>query len=88
MSAATPAALAAELRGAALDWIVPDWPAPENVCALVTTRSGGISVGPYATMNLARGGYDDPAALAENRRRLERFLPAAPWTCASEIGAK
>jgi YfiH family protein len=87
MSAATAAALAAELRGAGLDWIVPDWPAPGNVCALVTTRSGGISDGPYATMNLARGGHDDPAALAENRRRFERFLPAAPISLSQVHGA-
>lgn len=87
MSATTAAALAAELRGAGLDWIVPEWPAPANVCALVTTRSGGISGGPYATMNLARGGHDDPAALAENRRRFERFLPAAPISLAQVHGA-
>lgn len=37
------------------DWIVPDWPAPENVNALFTTRNGGVSGGgnnAYATLNL------------------------------------
>jgi YfiH family protein len=87
MSAATAAALAAELRGAGLDWIVPKWPAPGNVCAVVTTRAGGVSGGPYATMNLARGGHDDPAMLAENRRRFERFLPAAPISLAQVHGS-
>ena len=87
MSAATGAALAAELRDAELDWIVPDCPAPANVCALATTRSGGVSAGAYATMNLGRGGRDDPAAVAENRRRFERFLPARPISLAQVHGA-
>ena len=87
MSAATAAALDAEIRDAKLDWIVPVWPAPAHVCALATTRSGGVSVGPYATMNLGRGGRDDPAALAENRRRFERFVPARPIPLAQVHGA-
>ena len=87
MSAATAAALAHALREARLDWIVPDWPAPERVRALATTRTGGVSAGAYATMNLARGGRDDPAALDENRRRFERFLPALPVRLAQVHGA-
>lgn len=78
MTADREPSLAARLRAAGLDWIVPDWPAPARVRALVTTRSGGVSRGPYATMNLARRGDDDPEALAENRRRFGDFLPAAP----------
>ncbi len=36
-----------------LDWIVPDWPAPaERAARSSTTRAGGVSTGPYATMNL------------------------------------
>jgi hypothetical protein len=66
------------LRDAGLDWIVPDWPAPANVRAFATTRAGGVSAGPYATMNLGRNSRDDPAALAENQRRFEGFLPAKP----------
>lgn len=87
MSATSRAALAAELRDARLDWIAPDWPAPANVCAVATTRSGGVSTGAYSTMNLARGGRDDPAALAENRGRFERFLPAPPVPLAQVHGA-
>jgi YfiH family protein len=87
MTATSAAALAAELRAAGLDWIVPDWPAPGNVCAVATTRSGGVSTGAYSTLNLARGGRDDPAALAENRRRFERFLPAPPVPLAQVHGA-
>jgi hypothetical protein len=87
MSATSRAALAAGLRDARLDWIAPDWPAPANVCAVATTRSGGVSTGAYSTMNLARGGRDDPDALAENRRRFERFLPAPPVPLAQVHGA-
>jgi len=87
MSATSAAALAAELRAARLDWIVPDWPAPANVCAVATTRSGGVSTGAYSTMNLARGGRDDAAAIAENRRRFERFLPAPPVPLSQVHGA-
>ena len=72
------AALATALRASRLDWIVPDWPAPENVCALTTTRTGGVSAGSYATMNLGRGRADDALARAENQRRFEAFLPGKP----------
>lgn len=58
--------------------IVPGWPAPAAVRALVTTRSGGVSTGPYASLNLGLRTDDDPAAVAENRVRLERLLPQAP----------
>lgn len=60
------------------EFIVPDWPAPPNVRALVTTRHGGVSTGPYASLNLGDHVGDDPAAVAENRRRLRARLPADP----------
>lgn len=37
---------------------------------LFTTRRGGISEGPYASLNLGRWTDDDPAAIDENRRRV------------------
>jgi polyphenol oxidase len=57
----------------------PDWPAPPGVRAAMTTRAGGVSQGPYASLNLGLGG-DDPACVAENRRRLRQALalPAEP----------
>jgi hypothetical protein len=58
--------------------IVPDWPAPPGVRALVTTRHGGVSRGACASLNLATHVGDDPAAVAENRARLRRDLPAEP----------
>ncbi|OIR00864.1 laccase domain protein YfiH [mine drainage metagenome] len=60
------------------DWIVPDWPAPARVRALVTTRSGGVSAPPYDSFNLGAHVGDEPAAVIENRRRLRSVLPAEP----------
>ncbi|HOW75225.1 MAG TPA: peptidoglycan editing factor PgeF [Candidatus Competibacteraceae bacterium] len=51
-------------------FIIPDWPAPVTVRAVSTTRYGGISPPPYASFNLAEHVGDDPAHIAENRRRL------------------
>ena len=62
---------------AGTDWIVPSWPAARRVRAFVTTRNGGVSTGPYASLNLGHGG-DADAAVAENRRRVQRHLPAPP----------
>jgi len=62
----------------ALEAIVPDWPAPARVRALMTTRAGGASAGGYASLNLGMRCGDDPAAVAENRRRLAAQLPAEP----------
>ena len=70
--------LAQRIAAAGLDWIVPDWLAPRGVQALVTTRTGGISSGSLATMNLGGHVGDTDEALAENRRRLRVFLPAEP----------
>ncbi|MFY9328075.1 MAG: peptidoglycan editing factor PgeF [Georgfuchsia sp.] len=58
--------------------IIPDWPAPENVRALVTTRNGGASVGPFTSFNLADHVEDDPQAVATNRRLLRQHVPELP----------
>ena len=50
-----------------LAWITPDWPAPPAVRVVTTTRSGGVSRAPYASLNLATGTGDAPAAVARNR---------------------
>jgi YfiH family protein len=60
------------------DWIVPDWPAPANVKAFITTRAGGSSIGPYAGLNLGLRTDDDPLAVETNRRRLRAALPGEP----------
>ncbi|MDR1854794.1 MAG: peptidoglycan editing factor PgeF [Azoarcus sp.] len=58
--------------------IVPDWPAPSDVRALVTTRLGGVSQPPYDSFNLGQHVGDDPDAVAANRARLRRYLPSEP----------
>ncbi len=47
------------------------WPAfaAHPVDVVVTTRGGGVSAGPYATLNLGLHVGDDPEAVVENRRR-------------------
>jgi YfiH family protein len=42
-----------------------------------TTRAGGVSAGPYASLNLGRWTDDDAAAVAENRRRAADGRPLA-----------
>ena len=56
--------------------ITPDWPAPANVRSLMTTRDGGVSVGPYASLNLGEHVQDDALAVAANRAALHQTLPA------------
>ncbi len=60
------------------DWLRPDWPAPVGVQACVTTRAGGVSQGPFASFNLGTHVEDEPAAVAENRRRLGEALGCRP----------
>lgn len=59
-------------------WLTPDWPAPENVRACVTTRAGGVSVEPFDSFNLGEHVGDEPAAVFENRRRLTAELGCQP----------
>lgn len=42
--------------------------------ALFTTRRGGVSEGPYATLNLGLFTEDDPERVGENRRRLAALV--------------
>lgn len=62
------------------DWIVPDWPAPPNVKAATTLRTGGVSEGAFFSLNLGSHVGDDPGAVIENRRlvRSALKLPAEP----------
>ena len=58
--------------------ITPDWPAPPNVMACFTTREGGVSQGPWRSLNLGAHVGDDPEAVADNRRLL-RFPSVPCW---------
>ena len=62
------------------DWIQAGWPAPRNVRALSTTRSGGVSTGCWSSLNLGRRCGDDASHVEQNRARLNEILPApAQW---------
>jgi YfiH family protein len=55
------------------------WPALDasGVTAAVTARDGGVSGGPYATLNLSLSVGDEPSRVLENRRRLAAALGAS-----------
>lgn len=54
----------------------PRWPGVAYGC---TTRAGGVSTGPRASLNLALHVGDDEQAVLENRRRLAEGLPREPF---------
>jgi YfiH family protein len=54
--------------------IVPDWPAPARVRAVTTTRYGGVSRGPYGSLNLADHVGDDPDDVRRNRLAVQQQL--------------
>ena len=51
--------------------IPAEWPAPANVVAGTTLRSGGVSQGEFAALNLAAHVGDEPVSVRENRRRFQ-----------------
>jgi YfiH family protein len=69
-----------ERRGR-LDVLV--WPALARLGAnaVITTRSGGASVGAYESLNLALHVGDDPGAVIDNRRRAAAALGAGLDDC-------
>lgn len=62
-------------------WLAPEWPAPPNVCAVVTSRDGpdGASSSPFG-FNVGTRCGDDPVAVAANRAFLREAmaLPCGP----------
>ena len=56
------------------------WPALDasGAGAAVTARAGGVSSGPYESLNLSLSVGDDPACVLENRHRLATAFGAAP----------
>src|ERR1700738_1690571 len=56
----------------------------DRVTAVVTTRHGGGSTGPYGRLNLGGQVGDRPEAVAENRRRLAAALGVDRLTIADQ----
>lgn len=62
----------------AAGWIIPDCPLPAGVQAVCTTREGGVSAGPYASLNLGDHVGDAPEAVSANRRIFAAAVQARP----------
>jgi hypothetical protein len=61
-----------------INFIQPQWPAPDNVKALQSTRMGGVSIAHFASLNFGAHVGDDPIAVAENRQLLSAYLQTEP----------
>lgn len=59
-------------------WILPDWPAPAAVRALMTSRHDGVSLPPWDSMNLGDHVGDSPAHVQSNRQRLAQVIDSRP----------
>ena len=57
------------------------WQGPKGVRVACTLRTGGVSGGPFESLNLGTRVGDAPEAVAENRRRVvqSHSLPEEPW---------
>jgi len=65
---------AAELTPLVKEWLIPEWPAPANVKAFVTTRAGALSAAPYDGLNFAKHVGDDPDQVEAIREALKQTL--------------
>ena len=57
--------------------LTPEWPAPPEVHAAFTLRSGGVSAAPFDSLNVGAHVGDEAAAVTENRRRVRTQLRLA-----------
>lgn len=62
-------------------YIYPDWNAPANVKAAVTTRIGGVSSEPYQSFNMGDHVGDKEESVNANRQQLvhDLELPSSPF---------
>jgi hypothetical protein len=58
--------------------MLPQWPVAAGVHAFCSERAGGVSAPPYDSLNLGDHVGDQPAAVAQNRRRFADGLQARP----------
>lgn len=64
-----------------IEFIKPNWPAPNHVKALATTRKGGVSGLPFDSLNLGLHVGDDDKNVITNRELLKKKLnhPPVQW---------
>ena len=55
-------------------WLVPDWPAPANIHAATTLRTGGVSLGAFSCLNSALHVGDDNKQVILNRQIIREML--------------
>lgn len=53
-------------------FIIPDWGAPKNVRALITTRQCGVSTGVFSSLNVGAHVGDKPEIVAQNRALVQQ----------------
>ncbi len=72
-------------------WLDANWPAPKNIRAGTSLRTGGHSLSPYSSLNLAQHVGDAPDNVNNNRKIVNDYLnlPSEPYwlnqTHSSEI---
>lgn len=76
----TPALTHSKVRG--IDVLADAAAAELGVHVAFVGREGGVSTGPYWSLNLALSGEDDPVKVTENRRRVAAVLGFDPGTLA------
>jgi len=61
-------------------YLSPDWPAPANIHAATTLRTGGVSCGAYSSLNPAAHVGDNAGLVKQNRQIIKELLslPAEP----------
>jgi len=70
------------------DWLIPEFGPELAVEGFMTTRAGGVSLAPHASMNIGSGVGDEPEAVAENRRRVAQASGGTPVYVWQVHGAK
>ena len=60
-------------------FILPKWPAPQNIKAIQTTRKGGVSLGNYSSLNLSNNVGDVERHVNANHNKLLDFVPSNPF---------
>ena len=61
-----------------MSFIQPEWPAPDKVQSLLSTRSGGVSKSPFDSLNLGDHVGDQAQDVLINRAIFAQDLPSTP----------
>lgn len=68
-----------------LELLTADGFGDDRIVHAFTTRTGGVSEGPYESLNLSWSRGDDKAAVAENRRRVREALGGVKLVFANQV---